>query len=86
MDDETVLTAFDPATAEEMQAQRIPGQVQIRVVSPQGDAVALMAPRTTTVSTYPRPGTRPTSTSPVPTAPPGAATSSRATTNRRLSR
>jgi hypothetical protein len=48
VDNETVLTAFDPATAEEMQAQRIPGQVQIRVVSPQGDAVALMAPRTTT--------------------------------------
>lgn len=46
--DETVLTAIDPATAEEMQAQRIPGQLQIRVVSPQGDAVALMAPRTTT--------------------------------------
>ena len=48
VDDETVLTAFDPVTAEEMQAQRIPGQLQIRVVSPQGDAVALMAPRTTT--------------------------------------
>lgn len=46
--DETVLTAFDPATAEEMQAQRIPGRLQIRVVSPQGDAVALMSPRTTT--------------------------------------
>ena len=48
VDDETVLTAFDPATAEEMQAQRIPGELQIRVVSPQGDAVALMAPRTNT--------------------------------------
>ena len=53
--DETVLTAFDPATAEEMQAQRIPGQVQIRVVSPQGDAVALMAPRTTTGLYVPEP-------------------------------
>jgi hypothetical protein len=48
VDDETVLTAFDPVTAEEMQAQRIPGELQIRVVSPQGDAVALMEPRTTT--------------------------------------
>ncbi|MEX0667327.1 MAG: hypothetical protein WD313_03260, partial [Acidimicrobiia bacterium] len=41
--------------AEERQAQRIPGQVQIRVVSPQGDAVALMAPRTTTGLYVPEP-------------------------------
>lgn len=55
LEDETVLTAFDPATAEEMQAQRIPGRLQIRVVSPQGDAVALMAPRTTTGLYVPEP-------------------------------
>jgi hypothetical protein len=55
VDDETVLTAFDPVTAEEMQVQRIPGQVQIRVVSPQGDAVALMAPRTTSGLYVPEP-------------------------------
>jgi hypothetical protein len=55
VNDETVLTAFDPATTEEMQAQRIPGRLQIRVVSPQGDAVALMAPRTTTGLYVPEP-------------------------------
>ena len=55
VDDETVLTAFDPATTEEMQAQRIPGRLQIRVVSPQGDAVALMAPRTTNGLYIPEP-------------------------------
>jgi hypothetical protein len=55
LEDETVLTAFDPATAEERQAQRIPGTLQIRVVSPQGDAVALMAPRTTVGLYVPEP-------------------------------
>jgi hypothetical protein len=55
VDDETVLTAFDPATTAEMQAQRIPGRLQIRVVSPQGDAVALMEPRTTTGLYEPEP-------------------------------
>jgi len=55
LESETVLTAFDPATAEELQAQTIPGRVQIRVVSPEGDAVALMAPRTTTGLYVPEP-------------------------------
>lgn len=53
--EETILTTFDPATVEELSAQRIPGTLQIRVVSPEGDAVALMPPRSTTGLYVPEP-------------------------------
>lgn len=43
--EETVVTALDPVNVEERWMQRIPGRLQIRVVSPMGDAVALMHPR-----------------------------------------
>lgn len=43
--EDTVVRALDPVNAKELWMQRLPGPLQIRVVSPQGDAVALMSPR-----------------------------------------